>query len=218
MGRMRTAGTGEGAHMRTREHEREKRGEQHKGAVAKLVVGYTRFMAIIPCIGLLAASVALMVVTLVATVQVTVEAAESAITLQDLMVEYIEFADFFLLAIVLYIMAVGLYSLFIDDDVPMPHWLEIHDLEDLKEKLIGVIVVVMGVFFLGKLIHGTEAQNLLYIGVGIAAVVLALGYFARYVIIGEHASEPTEHTSTLIVAHPGTPPEEEPSAEETPRD
>ena len=175
----------------------------HKGARTKVFIGGTRLIAIIPCIGLLAAAIALMIVTLVSTVQVTIEACEGAIDLQDLMVEYIEYADFFLLAIVLYIMCIGLYSLFIDDTIPMPKWLEIHNLEDLKEKLIGVIVVVMGVYFLGRLIHGTEALDLLCLGVGIAAVVFALGYFARYVIIGDSSSESTtEHSNTIVVAHP----------------
>ena len=170
----------------------------------QIIIGGTRLFAIIPCIGLLAAAVALMIVTLISTVQVTIEAIEDTIELQDLMVEYIEFADFFLLAIVLYIMSVGLYSLFIDDSIPMPEWLEIHNLEDLKEKLIGVIVVVMGVYFLGKLIHNTDATDLLCLGVGIAAVVLALGYFARFVIIGDESSAPSESTKTIIMAHPGT--------------
>ena len=176
---------------------------EKKDTKARLVIGGTRFMAIIPCIGLLAAALALMIVTLVSTVQVTIEACEGAIGLQDLMVEYIEYADFFLLAIVLYIMCIGLYSLFIDDQIPMPKWLEIHNLEDLKEKLIGVIVVVMGVYFLGRLIHGTDSLDLLCLGVGIAAVVFALGYFARYVIIGDSSSESaTERNNTIVVAHP----------------
>ena len=167
----------------------------------RVFVGSTRFMAIVPCIALLAAAIALMIATLVSTVQVTIEAFNGEVALADMMVEYIEFADFFLLSIVLYIMSIGLYSLFIDDTIPMPHWLEIHNLEDLKEKLIGVIVVVMGVFFLGKLIHGTAALDLMYTGVGIAAVVLALGYFARYVIIGAEEGEGNEPTNTVIVTH-----------------
>lgn len=179
----------------------ESRKEAHKGRRAKIVIGSTRFIAIIPSIGLFAASIALMIVTLISTVQVTAEAIEGTVDILDLMVDYIEYADFFLLAIVLYIMAIGLYSLFIDDDIPMPHWLEIHDLEDLKEKLIGVIVVVMGVYFLGRLIHGTDSMDILCLGVGIAAVVFALGYFSRYVIIGDGSESTTERNNTLIVAH-----------------
>lgn len=162
--------------------------EKRRSRTAQRFVGYTRFMAFVPCIGLLAAAIALTIVTLVSTVEVTVEVAHGAVSMQDMLVEYIEFADFFLLAIVLYIMSIGLYSLFIDDSVPMPHWLEIHDLDDLKEKLIGVIVVVMGVFFLGQLIHGADARDLLFKGLAIAAVIFALAYFARHIIAG-HGDE-----------------------------
>lgn len=187
---------GQGAAGGTGSREDERRDRKDR-----IVIGSTRFIAIIPSIGLFAASIALMIVTLIATVQVTAEAIEGTVDILDLMVDYIEYADFFLLAIVLYIMAIGLYSLFIDDDIPMPHWLEIHDLEDLKEKLIGVIVVVMGVYFLGRLIHGTDSMDILCLGVGIAAVVFALGYFSRYVIIGDGSESTTERNNTLIVAH-----------------
>ena len=88
----------------------------------------------------------------------------------------------YVLSVVLYIMCIGLYALFIDHDVVMPSWLEIDTLDDLKEKLIGVIGVVMGVYFLGRLIHGTDPFDLLLIGLGTAAVITALAYFVKHVI------------------------------------
>ena len=39
--------------------------------------------------------------------------------------------DIFLLGTVLYIIAVGLYELFIKDDLPLPAWIQIHDLDCL---------------------------------------------------------------------------------------
>lgn len=146
------------------------------------VVAGTRFMAAIPSFGLLVASIALTIRTLAEVVATTVSVVRDGIDMQTMLVRYIECADFFLLSIVMYIMAVGLYSLFIDADVHMPEWLEIHDLDDLKEKLVGVIVVVMGVYFLGQLIHGTNTLDLLHMGLGIGAVVFALAYFVRHVI------------------------------------
>ena len=156
------------------------------------LVGYTRFMAAIPSLGLLAAAVALTISTLISTVRVTVEVAQGDIGMQDMLVEYIEFADFFLLSIVLYIMSIGLYSLFIDDRIEMPSWLEIHTLDDLKEKLVSVIVVVMGVFFLGRLVHGAEPFDLLCMGVGIGAVILSLAYFVRHVMVAHKLADKDE--------------------------
>lgn len=147
------------------------------------LVGYSRFMAIVPSVGLFISSMALTISTLISTVMVTFEAACGRLEMQDMLVDYIEFADFFLLAVVLYIMSVGLYSLFVDDGIDMPSWLRIRNLDDLKEKLVGVIVVVMGVYFLGLLIHGTEPIDLLLTGIGIGAVVLTLAYFVRYVMV-----------------------------------
>jgi hypothetical protein len=43
-----------------------------------------------------------------------------------LAVGVIEAIDVFLIAIVAYIICLGLYSLFVDDTLPVPRWLEIH--------------------------------------------------------------------------------------------
>ena len=155
------------------------------------LVGYTRFMAAVPSFGLFIAAVAMTLSTLLSTVGVTIEVIKGELTMQDMLVEYIEYADFFLLSIVLYIMSVGLYSLFIDDKIEMPSWLEIHTLDDLKEKLVSVIVVVMGVFFLGRLIHGADSFDLLCMGGGIGAVVLSLAYFVRHIMVA-HKNEEDE--------------------------
>lgn len=166
---------------------RTSRRAEQLGRAGHRLLGYSRLMAIIPSIGLFIAALALTIATLIKTIEVTIEAVGGHLGMQDMLVEYIEFADFFLLSIVLYIMSIGLYSLFVDDQIELPHWLEIHNLDDLKEKLIGVIVVVMGVFFLGRLIHGASAVDLLCMGVGIGAVILALSYFVRHVMVAHKA-------------------------------
>jgi len=70
-----------------------------------------------------------------------------------------------------------LYELFIDDTLPLPSWLEIHNLDDLKSKLIGVVVVVLGVLFLGQVIAWDGQRDLLGYGTAIALIVAALTYF-----------------------------------------
>ena len=89
----------------------------------------------------------------------------------------IELVDLFLLATVMYVIAIGLYELFIDDTLVLPDWLEIHDLDDLKNKLIGVVIVVLGVLFLGQVIGWDGQRELLGYGAAIALVVAALTYF-----------------------------------------
>ncbi len=162
--------------------EAERGGKTPRDASHRLV-GYTRFMAAVPSFGLFIAAIAMTIATLLSTIGVTIEVVKGELTMQDMLVEYIEYADFFLLSIVLYIMSIGLYSLFIDDEIEMPSWLEIHTLDDLKEKLVSVIVVVMGVFFLGRLIHGADSLDLLCMGGGIGAVVLSMAYFVRHIMV-----------------------------------
>ena len=90
-------------------------------------------------------------------------------------VEFIELIDLFLLGTVLYIVALGLYELFIDQDLPVPAWLHITTLDDLKDKLVGVIIVLLAVTFLGDVGGETVVgRDILYIGLAIAAVITAL--------------------------------------------
>ena len=70
-----------------------------------------------------------------------------------LAVDLIEITDIILLGTVLYIVALGLYQLFIDHNLPLPRWLKVNDLTDLKRDLIGVVVVLLGVSFLGEVVN-----------------------------------------------------------------
>lgn len=96
---------------------------------------------------------------------------------KQLILAFIELTDIFLLATVLYVIAIGLFELFVDDRLNLPNWLEIHDLNDLKEKLIGVLIVVMAVLFLGQVVTWDGERNLLQYGAGIALVIAALTWF-----------------------------------------
>jgi len=59
----------------------------------------------------------------------------------------------------------------------LPHWLEIHDLDDLKAKLLSVVVVVLAVLFLGEVVKWDGRRELLGLGVAIAAVIAGLTFF-----------------------------------------
>lgn len=91
-----------------------------------------------------------------------------------LSVEFVELTDFFLVGTVLYIVALGLYELFIDDDIPVPRWLHVDDLDDLKAKLVGVIIVLLGVNFLVAVVDWNGADDILAFGGAIALVILTL--------------------------------------------
>lgn len=144
-------------------------------------VGASRFLIIIAVVSLFAASVTMLVYGAIETFEVIFSTVGNAVTskgAKELLLAFIEIADVFLIATVLYIIAAGLYELFIDDNLPLlPAWLVIHDLDDLKNKLIGVVIVVLGVLFLGQVVTWDGARDLLGYGVAVALVIVALTYF-----------------------------------------
>ncbi|MDZ4718046.1 MAG: YqhA family protein [Roseiflexaceae bacterium] len=96
---------------------------------------------------------------------------------KQLLLEVIELIDLFLLSTVFYVIAVGLYELFIQDNLPLPKWLEFHTLDDLKDKLVGMIIVALAVLFLGQIVSWDGQRDLLGYGVAVALVIAALTYF-----------------------------------------
>ena len=94
-------------------------------------------------------------------------------------IEFIEIVDLFLLGTVFYIVAIGLYELFIEADIGLPEWMEIHTLDDLKNKLVKVVIVVLGVLFLGHVVSWDGERDLLPLGAAIALVVAALTWFLQ---------------------------------------
>lgn len=88
--------------------------------------------------------------------------------------EVISLVDLFLLGTVLYVIAVGLFQLFVDSRLPMPAWLTIGDLDDLKERLLSTVVVLLAVSFLGYVVTWDGTFNLLGVGGAIGIVLVAL--------------------------------------------
>ncbi|MDP2182754.1 MAG: YqhA family protein, partial [Actinomycetota bacterium] len=115
--------------------------------IARRIPAYSRFVVIIPVVGLFIGAVTLVGMAAIDVVQQVTSAITGELSKQDAVLEFIELADVFLVATVLYIMALGLYELFIDDTIPVPAWLQVRTLDDLKEKLVGVVIVVLAVFF-----------------------------------------------------------------------
>lgn len=141
----------------------------------------TRYLIIIAVLCLLVGATALLVYGAVETVELLRHAVAGDDAggkgAKGMVLALIELTDLFLLATVLYVIAIGLFELFIDDRVELPPWLEIHDLNDLKEKLIGVIVVVLAVLFLGQVVAWDGERRLLGYGAAIALVIGALTWF-----------------------------------------
>jgi uncharacterized membrane protein YqhA len=91
--------------------------------------------------------------------------------------------DLFLIGATLLISAIGLYELFIGEirvgGTPMPAWLEMRDLNDLKGRVIAMIVLVLAVSFVELAVDEDNGLRVLELGGGIAVVILALTAFLR---------------------------------------
>ncbi|WP_133489649.1 YqhA family protein [Aliiroseovarius marinus] len=148
------------------------------------LLGASRFMVILAVIGALLAATTLIVYGLLETVQLilnTIQGGEVTRKIaKSLALEFIEIIDLFLLGTVFYIVAIGLYELFISTNVKLPSWLTINNLDDLKNKLIAVVVVVLGVLFLGQVVSWDGERDLLGYGAAVALVIGALSYFLSH--------------------------------------
>lgn len=144
----------------------------------RTVVGYTRFTVFVPALASIVGALLLMAQGSIAVIQAVMSAIVSQTPLKDSIVEVLTAVDAILLGTVLLVIGYGLYELFVDDKITVPAWLQIKDLDDLKSKLIGVVVAIIAVIFVGVLVDANRADDVLSFGVGAGALVLALGVFA----------------------------------------
>ena len=103
--------------------------------------------------------------------------AEHKLDREETLLLALEIVDLFLLATVVEVVALGLYQLYFDQDLRLPQWLTIRSLDDLKSKLVGVVVTVLAVYFLGQAVGWANSPNIVYLGGAVAMVIAALTYF-----------------------------------------
>jgi uncharacterized protein (TIGR00645 family) len=103
---------------------------------------------------------------------------------RKLMLECIQLIDIFLLGTAFYIVALGLYELFITRHPSTPSWLSVRDLDDLKAKILGVIIVILSVYFLEQVINWDGKRDVLDLGIGeaimISAIVLTITFHGKH--------------------------------------
>lgn len=146
--------------------------------MAKLL-SWSRYTIVLGVIASVVLSGAIIIASVVRTAIGVIEAATKITdpkTAKQIAVVGIEIADLLLIATVLYIIAVGLYELFIGD-VDVPSWISVTSLNDLKNKLLNIVVAVLAVTFLIQVVNWDGKTNLLPLGAAIAAVVLAVTAF-----------------------------------------
>ena len=110
---------------------------------------------------------------------------------EDIVAGIIGAVDLYLIAVVLFIFAFGLYELFISEiDAAMEKEnankiLAIHSLDQLKDKIAKVIVMVLVVSFFQKVLH-TPFQTpleMMYFAISITALAVGLYFLGK---VGKH--------------------------------
>jgi uncharacterized membrane protein YqhA len=142
------------------------------------ILGLTRYAVVVPAIASMVGALLLMAQGSIAIVSVVVEAVFNNSYLKVTIVDVLTAVDAILLGTVLLVIGYGLYELFVDDLIEVPSWLQVKDLDDLKSKLIGVVVAIISVVFVGVFVDANRADEVLAYGLGAGALVAGLALFA----------------------------------------
>ena len=85
--------------------------------------------------------------------------------------------DLILLSFSIFITSIGIFELFVFSIPDLPNWLQITDFDNLKGMLVKVIVVVMGISFMGRAVTWNGQEEFLGYGIANGVFILALSYF-----------------------------------------
>lgn len=92
--------------------------------------------------------------------------------------------DLVLIGVVLFVVATGLTELYAPSLFRarrrwLPAWLAVESLDDLKEPVLSTLVLIIAVGFVDELAAGATSLDALGLGVGSAAVIVAIGIYRR---------------------------------------
>ena len=144
----------------------------------KRIVSLTRYAVFVPAIASMIGALLLMVQGSIEMVIAVIDTILNGYGLKQTIVAVLTAVDAILLGTVLLVIGYGLYELFIDADLDVPNWLRVDDLDDLKSKLIGVVVAIIAVVFVGVFVDSNRADDVISYGVGAGALVVGLAIFA----------------------------------------
>lgn len=142
------------------------------------ILGLTRYAVVIPSIASIIGALLLMAQGSIEIVLIVRDAVLLETYLKDTIVDVLTAVDAILLGTVLLVIGYGLYELFVDTRLEVPTWLQVRSLDDLKSKLIGVVVAIIAVVFVGVLVDTNRAADVVSYGVGAGALVAGLALFA----------------------------------------
>jgi uncharacterized membrane protein YqhA len=145
----------------------------------KKILAGTRYLAVIGVVALLVSALAAFGWGVVKTVDAVSLIVSSLGHANGITIALVEIVDAFLIATTLLIFSMGIYELVVGD-LPVPDWMQIHNLHDLKSKLGGLLILVMAVKFLEKLAEWKNGQETLFFALAIAVIAAVLIAFSVF--------------------------------------
>ena len=139
----------------------------------------SRYMSLIGIVSLLFASLIAFGWGAVKTVNTIINIVASYGQDPFIAVALIELVDSFLIATGLFVFAVSMYEMFIAK-LALPDWMLANNLPELKEKLGGVIILVMVVKFLEHLVEWNAPYDSLLFAIAVGIVSAALIALSRF--------------------------------------
>lgn len=132
------------------------------------IIERSRYLAAVPALGMVLLALAATLWGVVLGAGVVVDLVQDVDDI-DLIGDLLKVTDLFLIGIVFLIVGIGFWELFVED-LDMPAWLTITSLSDLKNKLIDTLLLVLGVYFVEKVLSGTSPEDLVDLAIAIGVV------------------------------------------------
>lgn len=173
-------GTGPGSSRDRSVGGRLQRGFEHGLSLAQLTV-------LLPVVVLLLSAFGAFVYGTVVVIHFVDDIASEPFAVHNLRLFLTEI-DLFLIGATLMIAAFGFYELFVAKvgdaggrrPLPLPAWLEMEDLDDLKVRVLSMIILVTAVSFTDVVLEFGKALDVLYLGAGVAIFIVALTVYLRF--------------------------------------
>lgn len=150
------------------------------------VLAGSRYLVAVPVVLLLLAALGAFVYGVVLFVDSVRHITEHPFPVRENVGYFVLLVDVSLVGATNLIGALGFYELFIapEDPAPrrtvLPAWLVMRDLNDLKLRVVSMVILVSAVSFTEVLVDFQRGVDVLYLGAGVALIIGALTLFIRF--------------------------------------
>jgi uncharacterized protein (TIGR00645 family) len=150
-------------------------------------ISITRVLMTVPVVVLVLSALSAFAYGTDVFVHALIEVVRHPIPVTDKVSFFLVIIDLFLIGATLLIAAIGLYELFVSrggprrPGSPLPEWLEMRDLNDLKARVVAMAVLLSATTFIEVLVdEQATGMYVLEVGGAVALVIGALTLFLRY--------------------------------------